>query len=60
MKPVFQLSMEELERVIQLVRGIAPDVDIKPMKAKHKIDQLAQYFEAHRDLLRQLEGGGKK
>lgn len=52
--------MEELERVIQLVRGIAPDVDIKPMKAKHKIDQLAQYFEAHRDLLRQLEGGGKK
>lgn len=54
MQPVFQLSMEELERVIALIRGISQDVDTRPTKAKHKIEQVAKYFEAHRDILIQM------
>lgn len=57
MKPVFQLSMEELDKVIVLIRGIMPDVDTKPLRVKHKIEQLAKYFEAHREILKQMENG---
>lgn len=54
MQPVFQLSMQELDKVIQLIRGITQDVDTRPTKAKHKIDQLAKYFEAHREILQKM------
>jgi hypothetical protein len=51
--------MEELEKVIQLIRGITQDVDTRPTKEKHKIEQVAKYFEAHRDILKQIGSGGK-
>jgi len=58
-QPVFQLSLDELDKVIELVRGIAQDVDTKPIRAKHKIEQVAKYFEAHREILKQMAGAGK-
>lgn len=54
MEPIFQLSKAELEKVISLIRGITSDVDTRPTKAKHKIDNLAKYFEAHLEALRKL------
>lgn len=54
MEPIFQLSKDELEKVISLLRGIAPDVDTRPTKAKHKIENLAKYFEAHLAALNRL------
>jgi len=49
--PVFQLTLEDLERIIALIRGIEPDVDHLPDKAKYKIDRLAKFFEIQRDAL---------
>ena len=54
MEPVFQLSKEELVKVIELIRKIAPDVDTRPTKAKHKIEYLAKYFENHLEILNKL------
>lgn len=52
-EPVFQLSLEDLERIIALIRGIEPDVDHLPDKAKYKIDRLAKFFETQRDALQE-------
>lgn len=59
MQPVFQLSMEELDKVIELIKGITQDVDTRPTRAKHKIEQVAKYFEAHREILKQLAASSK-
>jgi S-ribosylhomocysteine lyase LuxS involved in autoinducer biosynthesis len=55
--PIFSMSLQELEKVIGLIRGIMPDVETMPTKATHKIEHLARFFEAHRE---RLEGNNKK
>ena len=50
-QPVFSLTLDELNKVIDLTRGILPDVDGSPAKTKHKIEKLAAFFEAHREIL---------
>jgi hypothetical protein len=50
-EPLFQLSLQELEKLIALIQGIKPDVDHLPDKAKFKLDKLASYFQMQRDVL---------
>lgn len=54
--PIFKMSLEELTKVIDLIKGIGPDIETMPAKAKHKVEHLARFFEAHKE---QLEDGKK-
>ena len=51
MEPVFKLSKEELQKVIALIKGIEPDIDHRPAKAKHKVEKLVKYFTMHYEAL---------
>jgi hypothetical protein len=50
------MTLPEVEKVINLIRGILPDVETMPAKATHNIEHLARFFETHKE---QLEKNGK-